>query len=223
MAALLGADIIAPQTAEDSEGERPMDPQPDAIRPQINETRSSLTEKLETLEAEVLGTVRCARSTVATARDAVAETLTSARETVQETLSSVQETVQSAGDAVKRTFDIPYQVDRHPWVMLGLSLVSGAIAGALLGGPRTAGERLSRRLSELSRRGPAEPGESMPAAARSRPAPPETGRPGFMDRLAHNWAARSKRSRTSPSARSSASSTRWLAGPSRPWVMLSRR
>ena len=125
-----------------------MDPQPDVIRQQIEETRSSLTEKLEALEAEVKGTV------------------------------------QSAKETVKRTFDIPYQVDRHPWAMLGLSFVSGIVAGALVGGRVSTERRIARRMSEASRE-PPERAETTPAAAWSRVTHDGQARPGFVDRLTH--------------------------------------
>jgi ElaB/YqjD/DUF883 family membrane-anchored ribosome-binding protein len=159
-----------------------MDPQPDVIRQQIEETRSSLTEKLETLEAEVKGTVQSARETVESAKEAVEETLSTAKETVQGTITSVKETVQSAKESVKRTFDIPYQVDRHPWAMMGLSLVSGVLAGALLGRRTSPDRRLARRMSEASRE-PLLREETAPAAAWSRLTHEEPGRPGFMDKL----------------------------------------
>ncbi len=149
-----------------------MDPQPDVIRQQIEETRSSLTEKLETLEAEVKGTVESAR-----------ETIESAKETVTGTIDNVKETVQSATQTVKRTFNIPYQVDRHPWAMMGLSLVSGIVAGALVGGRLTTGRRMTYGMAEASRE-PLERSETAPAAAWSR-LTHEQGRPGFMDKLRH--------------------------------------
>jgi ElaB/YqjD/DUF883 family membrane-anchored ribosome-binding protein len=148
-----------------------MDPQPDVIHKQIEETRSSLTEKLETLEAEVKGTVQTAKETVETAK-----------ESVQETISTVKETVHNAKETVKRTFDLEYQVDRHPWAMLGLSLVSGIACGAFLGGRMTNGSRLARRMSEASA-APPERGGTSPAAAWSRLTHEEPARPGFMDRL----------------------------------------
>jgi ElaB/YqjD/DUF883 family membrane-anchored ribosome-binding protein len=141
-----------------------MDPEPDLIRLQIEETRSSLTDKLETLEAEVK------------------ETVQSARETVQETITGVKETVQSAKETVKRTFDLPYQVDRHPWALMGLSLVSGVIAGTLLGGRVSPGRRIARRMSEASGEPPLRT-DTGPAAAGSRLAGEEPSRPGFLDRL----------------------------------------
>jgi ElaB/YqjD/DUF883 family membrane-anchored ribosome-binding protein len=134
-----------------------MDPQPDVIREQIEETRSHLTEKLETLEAEVKGTVQ------------------TAKETVEGTISSVKETVHNAKETVKRTFDPSYQVDHHPWVMLGLAAVTGVVAGALLSGRQNYDRRMVRRLSEVSdepyRGDGREPSFEAPR------------RPGFMDRL----------------------------------------
>jgi ElaB/YqjD/DUF883 family membrane-anchored ribosome-binding protein len=159
-----------------------MDPQPDLIRQQIDQTRSSLTDKLETLEAEVKETVQSARDTMETAREAVEETFASARETVQDTISSVKESVHSATATVKRTFDVEHQVQEHPWAMLGLSLVSGVAVGVLLGGRLDPGRRVARRMSEAS----AEPygrAESTPVAPASRPTHEDSGRPGFVDKL----------------------------------------
>jgi ElaB/YqjD/DUF883 family membrane-anchored ribosome-binding protein len=133
-----------------------MDPQPDVIRQQIEETRSSLTEKLETLEAEVKGTVESAR----------------------ETVENVKESVHNAKETVKRTFDIPYQVDRHPWAMLGLSLVSGVVAGAFLGGRMSTDRRIARRMSEASVEPPERGGAAWPRLTHE-----GDGRPGFLDKL----------------------------------------
>jgi ElaB/YqjD/DUF883 family membrane-anchored ribosome-binding protein len=159
-----------------------MDPQPDVIHKQIEETRSSLTEKLETLEAEVKGTVQTAKETVESAKEAVEETFTTAKETVQETISTVKETVNNAKETVKRTFDLEYQVDRHPWAMLGLSFASGIALGAFLGGRLSRDSGMARHMSEASRV-PPERGESTPAAAWARLTHEEPARPGFMDKL----------------------------------------
>jgi ElaB/YqjD/DUF883 family membrane-anchored ribosome-binding protein len=136
-----------------------MDPEPDVIRQQIEETRSALTDKLETLEAEVKGTVQSARDTV----------------------DNVKETVHNAKESVKRTFDIPYQVDRHPFAMLGLSFVSGVVAGALVGGQITTGRRLSRRMAEASYEPPQR--RETGASLWSHLTHAGDGRPGFVDRL----------------------------------------
>jgi ElaB/YqjD/DUF883 family membrane-anchored ribosome-binding protein len=102
-----------------------MDQEPNVIRQQIDQTRSSLTEKLETLENQVLGTVANARSTVE-------ETIQTARSSVEETIQAVRSTVTETVHQVKKTFDLPYQVERHPWAMFGGSLVAGYLTGSLL-------------------------------------------------------------------------------------------
>jgi ElaB/YqjD/DUF883 family membrane-anchored ribosome-binding protein len=104
-----------------------MDPQPDLIRQQIDETRSALTEKLETLENKVLGSVENARATF------------------DDTLANVRATVHQTVASVKRTFDLEYQVQQHPWAMVGGSVAAGFMVGLLLKRePRSRGPALSR-------------------------------------------------------------------------------
>jgi hypothetical protein len=103
-----------------------MDQEPDVIRQQIEQTRESLADKLETLEGQVRKTIGSVTSTVGTVKSRV-------EDTVQAVTSAVGETV----DSVKRTFDIPYQVRRHPYLMTGGALVVGAaLAYFLAGRPR---------------------------------------------------------------------------------------
>ena len=78
-----------------------MDPKPDVIRRQIDETRESLADKLETLE------------------DQVKHTVASVTEAVEHTVDSVKSTARETVETVKRTFDIPYQVRRHPYALTG--------------------------------------------------------------------------------------------------------
>jgi hypothetical protein len=81
-----------------------MDPEPEVIQKQIVDTRQSLTEKLETLENQVRGTVE------------------SAKTTVEETIAGV-----------KRTFDVNYQVRQHPFGCLAGTFVGGLALGYLMG------------------------------------------------------------------------------------------
>jgi ElaB/YqjD/DUF883 family membrane-anchored ribosome-binding protein len=106
-----------------------MDPEPDVIQNEIEETRSALTEKLSALEGEIRGTV------------------VEAKETVEDTICTVKETVQDTVQTVKQTFDLEYQTQRHPWVMLGGSVVAGFVVGRLLLGPRSS---LAGTLAEPS-------------------------------------------------------------------------
>jgi ElaB/YqjD/DUF883 family membrane-anchored ribosome-binding protein len=103
--------------------------EPDVIRQQIEQTRESLTQKLETLEGQV-------KDTVASVTSAVETTVETVKSKVEDTVQAVTSGVEETVETVKRTFDIPYQVDRHPWAMAGGSLLVGLAAGFLVGRPR---------------------------------------------------------------------------------------
>jgi ElaB/YqjD/DUF883 family membrane-anchored ribosome-binding protein len=97
----------------------------EVIKDQMEETRTSLSEKLETLEQRV------------------AQTVDDAASTVQETVENVKETVSS----VKEAFSISRQVQEHPWLMIGGSAALGFVAGRLL-------VSLSERRDEVPRVAP---------------------------------------------------------------------
>jgi len=103
----------------------------DVIRRQMEETRTSLAEKVETLEQTLVGTVQ---ETAASVTDTVANV----KETVQESVDNVKETVQEGVDTVKHWLDLPAQVDEHPWTMLAGSMAIGFALGNLLGGKQSA-------------------------------------------------------------------------------------
>jgi ElaB/YqjD/DUF883 family membrane-anchored ribosome-binding protein len=96
-----------------------MSDEPEVIRQQMAETRSALTEKLQTLEQQVV-------ETVSDANTAVAGTVETVKDAVQ--------------DTVKDTFDVPLQVQRHPWAFVGGSVALGYLGGALLD-QRNGGQR----------------------------------------------------------------------------------
>jgi ElaB/YqjD/DUF883 family membrane-anchored ribosome-binding protein len=108
-----------------------MDNETDVTRAQMDETRAALSEKLDTLEQRVVDTVQGAS-------DVVADTV----------------------ENIKDTFDLPLQVKRHPWAMLGGSIALGYLGGALLFRGGSAKLRLN--------------GQSHPAIADS---PPMTEQP----------------------------------------------
>jgi len=114
--------------------------EPKVIREQIRETQESLTSKLSTLEDKVVNTVTDTTETVA-------ETVESVKETVADTIESVKETVGSTVDTVKRTFDLNYQVQQRPWLMMGGALAAGFLTGRLLPG---AAERATSWASNLA-------------------------------------------------------------------------
>src|SRR5688572_17181451 len=82
----------------------------------IEDTRSAITEKLEILEERVRETVEGAQSTV------------------EEIVETVKETIGDTVETVKRTFDVQYQVDQHPWLMVGGATLAGYLLGSCGGG-----------------------------------------------------------------------------------------
>jgi hypothetical protein len=118
-----------------------MDNETDVTREQMDETRASLSEQLETLGQRAVDTAQGAA-------DVVALTVDNVRDAVNETVENV-----------KDTFDLPRQLTRHPWVMLGGSIALGCLGGYL-----------------LSRRGAPQPS----ANGRTQPARPD--RPGSTEK-----------------------------------------
>ena len=91
----------------------------DEMRQDIDCTRSDMADKLEALEDRVMGTVQ------------------SAHETVDDSIQMARDTVAT----VKRNFDIKYQVEQHPWAVVGGCFFVGLALGGLYLGVR----RRSRR------------------------------------------------------------------------------
>jgi len=115
----------------------------EVIRHQMEETRTSLQDKLETLEQQVMETVE-------TAKEGVKETVSTVKEAVHETVDTVKETMHDTVSTVKETFDLRHQTARHPCAMFFGAMAAGFIGGHLLqrtiGGPPH-----SRRAYPLSR------------------------------------------------------------------------
>jgi ElaB/YqjD/DUF883 family membrane-anchored ribosome-binding protein len=105
-----------------------MPQEPEAIRQEMDETRSSLTEKINVLEQQVVGTVHDAST-------GVKETIEKVKDAVEESVEKVKETVGETVDSVKETFSIRNQVERHPWVAMGASAGVGFVAGYMLYAP----------------------------------------------------------------------------------------
>lgn len=101
------------------------------IRADMEDTRAALTEKLEVLENQVMGTVQDARSAVSDTVETLKETVSTVKETVTDTVSAVKESVHEGVATVKDWFDIGAQVERHPWFMLGGSILTGYVVGTM--------------------------------------------------------------------------------------------
>jgi ElaB/YqjD/DUF883 family membrane-anchored ribosome-binding protein len=155
-----------------------MDQAPEMIRQQIDQTRSSLTEKLETLEHQVRDTV------------------TSAKSTVDETIQNVKSTMHETVESVKRAFDLKHQVEQHPWAMFGGSVVAGYLLGTFL--PKQLSARADGHLAVgLGRDGPARAAAMAPRSEVEQPvgdnfatAPTQSAtaaRPSLLSRFVHQF------------------------------------
>jgi hypothetical protein len=98
---------------------------PAVIREQMEQTRASLSEKIELLEQHVVETVH-------NATGAVTETMDTIKDAAEETLGTVRQGVQETVKSVRQTFDLPLQVRRHPWYMVGGAVLAGYVAGTAL-------------------------------------------------------------------------------------------
>jgi ElaB/YqjD/DUF883 family membrane-anchored ribosome-binding protein len=112
-------------------------------RHDIEETRASMNEKLELLEERVRDTLEETRTAVGDIVDnvkgtveetvgAVKETVDGAKSTVEDIVENVKETMDDTVTKVKRSFDLRYQVEQNPWLMVGGAVVVGSIVGSLL-------------------------------------------------------------------------------------------
>jgi len=120
-----------------------MDVKSEVIHNQMEETRSALQEKLETLEQKV-------QNTVQDATEAVNETVESVKGAVHETVETVKETVQGTVESVKETFDLPRQVQTHPWTMFFGAAALGFVATRLLNSREAEPQRWSKRRESES-------------------------------------------------------------------------
>src|SRR5260370_30074403 len=91
-----------------------MDNSPEAIRAQMELTRAALAGKLGTLEEQVLDTVHNVTS-------AVTESAKTVKDAVDDTMNNV-----------KDTLNLPLQMRRHPWVVVGGAVALGYLGGCLL-------------------------------------------------------------------------------------------
>jgi len=102
-----------------------MENEAELIRQQMLETRTALTEKLETLEEQVTAKVK-------DTTESVVETVETVKEAVENTVETVSNTVEKTVETVKDTFDLSRQFEEHPWLMFGGAVAVGYVGGRVL-------------------------------------------------------------------------------------------
>jgi hypothetical protein len=111
----------------------------DLIREQMEETRSSMTDKLEKLENKVVqtvtGTTDAVTETVEAVKDTVKNTTEAVTETVEQVKESVQATVQTVTGTVKggiRGIKNLFTPSKHPWFCMGASVIGGFVVARMI-------------------------------------------------------------------------------------------
>lgn len=107
------------------------------IRQQMVETRGQLSDKLQSLEHQVSDTVQSTGSAV-----------NATVGVVQESVESITGAVQDAVRSVTNAFDLQQQMAKHPWLVLGGSVVLGYLSREIMEGQ--SGKNQKPRFSTLS-------------------------------------------------------------------------
>lgn len=131
-----------------------MDNESKMIRQQMDDTRTSLTDKLGMLEQQVVDTVQGAST-------AMADTVGDVKEMVHDTVQTLTDSVQDTVESVKNTFDLKRQVDRRPWTMLMGATALGFLGGYLMHG-RKAGPVTEKETVPIGRPPAAVPQNGVP-------------------------------------------------------------
>lgn len=107
------------------------------IKRQMEDSRTALGEKLETLEQHVAHTVQGAAEAVNGTVEAIKDTVTTVKDSVEGTVTAVKGTVEDSVATVRDWLDIRAHVERCPWTMTGSAVVAGFLLGRFLSKART--------------------------------------------------------------------------------------
>jgi ElaB/YqjD/DUF883 family membrane-anchored ribosome-binding protein len=161
--------------------------EPEVIRHQIDQTRVSLTEKLENLEGQVKGVVGTVTETLQNVRSTVENTVESVKSGVENTVETVKSSLNDTVDTVKDTFDLQRQVERHPWAALGCSFAAGLAAGYVMDGLRQSRTTMHAGIRGMEHIVPGYQA-THPAAAPARAYYQEPTRPGLLSQVLEPFA-----------------------------------
>ncbi len=94
-----------------------MDTRTESIQKDIDQTQNSMNDKMEEIEDRVRGTTQDVRSSM--------------DETVDRTVDTVKNAVSSNVEQIKDNVDVQGMVEKHPWLMVGGSMLAGYILSSL--------------------------------------------------------------------------------------------
>lgn len=134
---------------------------PEQIQDEMARTRAAITEKVATLENQVIGTAQTAANTISDTVEAVKSLVESAPGAAKQAAAAVTETVKSA-------FDISGHVRDNPWTSVSVSAGLGFITGLIVFREPAGGS------APVYSHAPAVPAAAPPRAP---------GKPGIFDEL----------------------------------------
>jgi len=120
-----------------------MEDEPEVIRDQMQETRTALTEKLDTLQQKVADTVESITTPMT-------ETVQTVKDAVSDTVETVKDSVSDAAESVKETFNVKRQVENHPWPMVLGGVAAGFVLGRMLPSPIEAAREVISRTDSVA-------------------------------------------------------------------------
>jgi ElaB/YqjD/DUF883 family membrane-anchored ribosome-binding protein len=165
------------------------EPEVTQLHDEIDKTRSDLTDKLQTLEDQVKGTIlnttEKVEQTIEQVTSTVQDTVEQVKSTVNDTVESAKSTVNDTVGAVRQTFDLEYQMEVRPWTMMAGSVCVGLLAGALVG-RQTRGRSLGECASS-SYRGLSESLSSAGSAAQDYASRAREQGPSLVSQLYHQF------------------------------------
>jgi len=181
-----------------------MDREAELIKQQMEATRASLADKLESLQGQVVGSVQATTSavtgTVEAVRDTIKDAVDGVKDSVQDTVDTVKGAVTGTVDTMKHALDFREQYEAHPWLFFGASVAAGYAGGLLLHGAEDRKLRAwmaaAMANAPWSHRGPgadfraaytAENTLSSMAASAPSGAAEANGRTGAQGKEEHSW------------------------------------
>lgn len=127
-------------------------------------------EEVGGIVQDVKATVEATLATVDTTLVAVRQGAAGTQAAVEEVVEYVKGGVAESLATVRRTFDVPAQVQQHPWPMVGGALLAGYLLGRWGGGPRSAATSPGDHSDAAVSR-PGSPPAAPAASARPQPPP----------------------------------------------------
>jgi len=126
------AETVQQATATVNEAVRSAKEVVESVKETVQGTMGTVKDTVDAVKDSVQGTVGTVKDTVDAVRGAASNAAEGVRETFSNAAEGVRQGLQSATETLRDTFDLPAQVDRHPWLMMGGAVAVGFAVGKLM-------------------------------------------------------------------------------------------